>query len=41
MRIDHLSDGMVTWQLTRDCNLACLHCCTDSAPGRALPANSP
>lgn len=28
---------MVTWQLTRDCNLACLHCCTDSAPGRALP----
>lgn len=28
---------MITWQLTRDCNLACLHCCTDSAPGRALP----
>ena len=28
---------MLTWQLTRDCNLACLHCCTDSAPGRALP----
>ena len=28
---------MVTWQLTRDCNLACLHCCTDSAPGKALP----
>ncbi len=27
---------MITWQLTRDCNLACLHCCTDSAPGRAL-----
>jgi MoaA/NifB/PqqE/SkfB family radical SAM enzyme len=24
--------------LTRDCNLACVHCCTDSAPGRALPA---
>ncbi|HAZ08628.1 MAG TPA: hypothetical protein DCZ01_08940 [Elusimicrobia bacterium] len=28
---------MVAWQLTRDCNLACLHCCTDSAPGRAMP----
>lgn len=28
---------MLTWQLTRDCNLACLHCCTDSAPGKALP----
>lgn len=26
----------VSWQLTRDCSLACLHCCTDSAPGRAL-----
>jgi MoaA/NifB/PqqE/SkfB family radical SAM enzyme len=28
---------MITWQLTRDCDLACLHCCTDSAPGKALP----
>ena len=28
---------MLTWQLTRGCNLACLHCCTDSAPGRVLP----
>lgn len=28
---------MVTWQLTRDCDLACLHCCTDSAPGKAMP----
>ena len=28
---------MLTWQLTKDCNLACLHCCTDSAPGRAMP----
>jgi MoaA/NifB/PqqE/SkfB family radical SAM enzyme len=38
MRIDTLSaPAMITWQLTRDCNLACLHCCTDSAPGRALP----
>ncbi len=38
MRIDSFgAPTMVTWQLTRDCNLACLHCCTDSAPGRALP----
>lgn len=28
---------MVTWQLTKDCDLACLHCCTDSAPGKAMP----
>ena len=28
---------LVTWQLTRDCDLACLHCCTDSAPGKRLP----
>jgi MoaA/NifB/PqqE/SkfB family radical SAM enzyme len=28
---------LVTWQLTRDCDLCCLHCCTDSAPGKALP----
>ena len=26
----------VAWQLTRDCDLACLHCCTESAPGRKL-----
>jgi MoaA/NifB/PqqE/SkfB family radical SAM enzyme len=26
----------VSWQLTRDCNLACTHCCTDSAPGKAV-----
>jgi MoaA/NifB/PqqE/SkfB family radical SAM enzyme len=26
----------VSWQLTRDCDLACLHCCTDSAPGKRL-----
>lgn len=38
MKIDAYSAPlMVSWQLTRDCNLACLHCCTDSAPGRALP----
>lgn len=38
MKIDAFgAPTMVTWQLTRDCNLACLHCCTDSAPGRGLP----
>jgi MoaA/NifB/PqqE/SkfB family radical SAM enzyme len=38
MRIDALSAPLfVSWQLTRDCNLACIHCCTDSAPGKALP----
>ena len=26
----------VSWQLTRDCDLCCLHCCTDSAPGKRL-----
>jgi len=36
-RIDCLSAPLlVTWQLTRDCDLACLHCCTDSAPGKRL-----
>jgi len=36
-RIDQLSAPLlVTWQLTRDCDLACLHCCTDSAPGKRL-----
>lgn len=38
MRIsDYGAPVMVAWQLTRDCDLACLHCCTDSAPGKALP----
>jgi MoaA/NifB/PqqE/SkfB family radical SAM enzyme len=37
MKIEAFSaPTMVTWQLTRDCDLACLHCCTDSAPGKAL-----
>jgi MoaA/NifB/PqqE/SkfB family radical SAM enzyme len=37
-RIDSLSAPLlVTWQITRDCDLACLHCCTDSAPGKRLP----
>jgi MoaA/NifB/PqqE/SkfB family radical SAM enzyme len=37
-RIDALRAPLfLSWQLTRDCNLACLHCCTDSAPGKRLP----
>jgi MoaA/NifB/PqqE/SkfB family radical SAM enzyme len=28
---------LVSWQITRDCDLACLHCCTESAPGKRLP----
>lgn len=36
-RIDILKAPLfVSWQLTRDCNLACIHCCTDSAPGKRL-----
>jgi MoaA/NifB/PqqE/SkfB family radical SAM enzyme len=36
-RIDSLvAPLLVTWQLTRDCDLACLHCCTESAPGKKL-----
>jgi len=27
----------VSWQITRDCDLCCLHCCTESAPGKPLP----
>jgi len=27
----------ISWQLTRDCNLSCLHCCTESAPNRPFP----
>ena len=26
----------VSWQLTRDCDLCCLHCCTESAPGKRM-----
>lgn len=42
MSAAHLIDSLeapllVSWQMTRDCNLACLHCCTESAPGKALP----
>ena len=36
-RIDSLKAPLlITWQLTRDCDLACLHCCTESAPGKRL-----
>ena len=37
-RIDSLrAPLLITWQLTRNCDLACLHCCTESAPGKRLP----
>ena len=37
-RIDALrAPLLVSWQITRDCDLACLHCCTESAPGKRLP----
>ena len=37
-RIDTLRAPLfVSWQITRDCDLCCLHCCTDSAPGKRLP----
>ena len=26
----------VSWQITKDCDLCCLHCCTESAPGKRL-----
>ena len=36
-RIDTLRAPLfVSWQLTRDCDLCCLHCCTESAPGKRL-----
>jgi MoaA/NifB/PqqE/SkfB family radical SAM enzyme len=36
-RIDALrAPLLVSWQLTRDCDLCCLHCCTESAPGKGL-----
>lgn len=38
LRIDTFGAPIfVSWQLTRDCDLACLHCCTESAPGKRLP----
>jgi MoaA/NifB/PqqE/SkfB family radical SAM enzyme len=36
--IDHLRAPLfISWQITRDCDLCCLHCCTESAPGKRLP----
>jgi MoaA/NifB/PqqE/SkfB family radical SAM enzyme len=36
-RIDDLrAPLLVSWQITRDCDLCCLHCCTESAPGKRL-----
>jgi len=36
-RIDSLRAPLfVSWQLTRDCDLSCVHCCTASAPGKRL-----
>jgi len=36
-RIDSLrAPLLVSWQLTRDCDLSCVHCCTGSAPGKRL-----
>jgi MoaA/NifB/PqqE/SkfB family radical SAM enzyme len=36
--IDRLQAPLfVSWQITRDCDLCCLHCCTESAPGKRLP----
>src|SRR5205814_3850486 len=36
-RIDSLAAPLfVAWQITRDCDLCCLHCCTESAPGKRL-----
>jgi MoaA/NifB/PqqE/SkfB family radical SAM enzyme len=37
-RIDALRAPLfVSWQITRDCDLSCVHCCTGSAPGKRLP----
>jgi len=36
-RIERLKAPLlIAWQVTRDCDLACLHCCTESAPGKPL-----
>jgi MoaA/NifB/PqqE/SkfB family radical SAM enzyme len=36
-RIDSLRGPLlVSWQITRDCDLCCLHCCTESAPGKRM-----
>ena len=36
-QIDRLGAPLfISWQLTRDCDLACVHCCTESAPGKPM-----
>ena len=38
MRIESFAAPlMVSWQFTRVCDLACLHCCSDSWPGGRMP----
>ena len=27
----------IAWQVTNECNLACLHCIEESGPGKAFP----
>ena len=27
----------IAWQITNECNLACLHCIEESGPGKAFP----
>jgi MoaA/NifB/PqqE/SkfB family radical SAM enzyme len=35
---DHLAAPLyVAWQITNECNLACLHCIEESGPGKAFP----
>ncbi|MEP7083848.1 MAG: radical SAM protein, partial [Betaproteobacteria bacterium] len=37
IRIGNLSSPLLlSWQITRDCDLCCLHCCTESAPGKRM-----
>jgi len=38
LQVERLSAPLlVSWQLTRACDLSCLHCCTASARGKGLP----
>ena len=34
---DLLAPLYVAWQITNECNLACLHCIEESGPGKAFP----
>ena len=31
----------LAWQITNECNLACLHCIEESGPGKAFPDDMP